>query len=607
MRTFLSSFVKPSSKMVSSWGIAAHYLLCFLLCSPTSIFGEDLTITLLHTNDVHSRFTQTNKHSGSCSAAEEQDNKCYGGFARLHHKVKEIRLTHKNVVYLSGGDYYQGTVWYTLHKWRIISEFVNLLNHTALALGNHEFDDNIAGLIPFIDSATFPIIDCNIDATDEPDFLARQSNGKISKSVVITADNGEKIGIIGYTTVDTPSISNPGKLKFLDVVQSVNAEATKLNAQGVNILIGLGHVGFDVDQKVAAGVPLIDVVVGGHTNTFLYTGDAPDIEKPLGPYPFIVTQEDTSKRVPIVQAYAFGKYLGYLNLTFDEQGELKSYGGNPILLDGSVPQDPQVLERVHEWGKNVSEMTKREVGKTRVFLNGKSEECRLRECNLGNFISDAMVFMNQKFADDTSWSDVTIGLLNSGGIRGSIDETANGGSISMEDVLQVLPFQNTIDLIEIKGSDLKDAFEYAVDGYDPKGYRLAGKFLQVSGVKVIYDVSKPNGNRVKSIKVLCKDCREPMYVPLNETLVYKIAIPTYMATGGDGFTIFRDRAIAHHLSEMLDSDMLIEYLKYKSPVIQAVEGRVRFVGSLDCDNNDGSSSLPSSASLLLSLLPFFLF
>lgn len=297
------------------------------------------------------------------------------------------------MLYLSGGDYYQGTVWYTIHKWRIVSELVNILNHTALALGNHEFDDNIAGLIPFVDSATFPIVDSNINAVDEPDFLARQRNGKIEKSVVVTAENGAKIGIIGFTTEETTSISNPGRLQFLNVVQSVNEEANRLyNEEGVKILIALGHGGFDVDQEIAAGVPLIDAVVGGHTNTFLYTGTPPSIEKPLGEYPFIVTQE-SGRKVPVVQAYAFGKYLGYLNLTFDKNGEVTRASGNPILLDGSIPQDEALLARVNEWGKNVTELTKREVGKTRVFLNGKSEECRLRECNLGNFIADAMVFI----------------------------------------------------------------------------------------------------------------------------------------------------------------------------------------------------------------------
>lgn len=262
--------------------------------------------------------------------------------------------------------------------------------------------------------------------------------------------------------------------------------------------------------------------------------------------------------------------------------------------------DEVVLQRVQEWGRNVSEMTKREVGKTRVFLNGKAEECRLRECNLGNFVTDAMVYMNLQMGENTYWSDVTMAIMNAGGIRGSIDETANGGSITMEDILQVLPFQNTVDTIEIKGSDLKDAFEFAVDGYNPNGHRLAGKFLQVSGIKVIYDISKPSGSRVKSLQVLCKACREPKYVPLNDTQVYKVAVPTYIATGGDGFTILRDRAIVHHLSGILDSDMLVEYLHYKSPVLQAVEGRVRFADSIYCGNNDGSK--PSSSSLLLSIL-----
>lgn len=306
--------------------------------------------------------------------------------------MSEIRATHDNVLYLSAGDYYQGTVWYTLHKWRIVSELVNILNHTALALGNHEFDDNIAGLLPFIDSATFPIVAANIDATLEPDFLARQKIGSITKSIVVTASNGAKIGIIGFTTEETPTISYPGNLTFLNVVESVDKEAKRLYNDGVKILIALGHGGFDVEQEVAAGVELIDVVVGGHTNTFLYNGTAPSDENPVGNYPFLVEQR-SGRKVPCVQAYAFGKYLGYLNVTFDKEGEVVGAFGNPILLDSSIDQDEALLERIIELGKNVSELAKIEVGTTHVFLNGKTDVCRMRECNLGNVIADSMVFI----------------------------------------------------------------------------------------------------------------------------------------------------------------------------------------------------------------------
>ncbi len=76
---------------------------------------------------------------------------------------------------------------------------------------------------------------------------------------------------------------------------------------------------------------------------------------------------------------------------------------------------------------------------------------------------------------------------------------------------------------------------------------MAGKFLQVSGMRVVYDITKPNGQRVKKLLVRCKDCRVPHYLPIDNETVYKIAIPSYIATGGDGFTIFRENAITHHL------------------------------------------------------------
>ena len=81
----------------------------------------------------------------------------------------------------------------------------------------------------------------------------------------------------------------------------------------------------------------VDVVVGGHTNTFLYNGDSPSIEEPVGPYPTLVKQ-NSGKIVPVVQAYAYTKYLGHLKLSFDNNGNLNKFRGIPILLDGSKRQ-----------------------------------------------------------------------------------------------------------------------------------------------------------------------------------------------------------------------------------------------------------------------------
>ena len=105
----------------------------------------------------------------------------------------------------------------------------------------------------------------------------------------------------------------------------------------MNIIIAVGHSGFKKDKEIAKQVPLVDVVVGGHSNTFLYTGTPPSNDRPVGEYPTIVEQM-SGKIVPVVQAYAYTKYLGYLDLTFDDSGNLTYWSGNPILLNQSYPK-----------------------------------------------------------------------------------------------------------------------------------------------------------------------------------------------------------------------------------------------------------------------------
>ena len=120
-----------------------------------------------------------------------------------------------------------------------------------------------------------------------------------------------------------------------------------MKAEGVDILIALGHSGYTEDMRIAKEVPDIDVVVGGHSNTFLYSGDKPSNEPIEGPYPTLITQPGTGSKpkvVPVVQAYAYTKYLGYLKLTFDKNGDLSHHEGQPILLsqnytEGKIKRD----------------------------------------------------------------------------------------------------------------------------------------------------------------------------------------------------------------------------------------------------------------------------
>ncbi|XP_071112386.1 snake venom 5'-nucleotidase-like [Haliotis cracherodii] len=550
---------------------------------PAVVVGFNLTI--LHTNDIHARFEQTNKYSGQCQADDVTEGKCFGGTARLVTEVREQRSLHPNNILLSAGDEYSGTLWFYKYGSAVVARFMNLLKYDVMALGNHEFDLGIEGLIPFLNDVNFTMASANIDATAEP-----RVNNKLVKHTVLTVD-GESIGIIGYTTRNTPLISSPGQnLKFEDEVVAVRREVDSLTSQGINKIIALGHSGFDVDQRIAAEVNNLDVVVGGHTNTFLYTGDHPSNEEPEGKYPHVVTQSGGAK-VLVVQDYAYGKYLGALEVTFDLEGVITSWGGNPILLDNKTTQDATTLELMQPYKEGVANESGTVVARSQVMLDGDRFSCRVKECNFGNLIADGMVHQNLKRSDSLEWNHVAIAFMNAGGIRASVER----GDVSIGDILTVLPFRNSVDIVELLGKHVRETLEFTASKWVENTSNLFGGFFQVSGMKIVYDMAMPVGQRVIEVKVRCTNCSVPHYVDLNDSEVYKIIMPNFIANGGDGYDVINKNKMKHHLLGDVDADVLIEYAKSFSPLTTGLEGRItlRKVATCPCrETSDVTHPIP---------------
>lgn len=257
--------------------------------------------------------------------------------------MKHLRKTIPNVLFLNAGDHFQGTFWYSMLKSGVVAQLVGLMGHDTMALGNHEFDDGSEELRKFIlqirqhDTArNMSIVSCNLNVEHDPLL-----NGLIDRSTVRVVDN-VKVAIIGYTTPDTVFLSSPSKnVQFIDEIVAIKAEIKRLKAQhpGLNIFIAVGHSGFEKDVQLAKAIPDLDVVVGGHSNTFLYTGrQLPSIEQPEGEYPVVVEHAPTKQKTLVLEAFAYGKYLGKLDAVFDANGHIVSYAGQPIYLNGSVPQ-----------------------------------------------------------------------------------------------------------------------------------------------------------------------------------------------------------------------------------------------------------------------------
>ncbi|KAJ8023884.1 5'-nucleotidase [Holothuria leucospilota] len=521
----------------------------------------------MHTNDVHSRFEQFNRFGSNCSHNDATEGFCFGGVARRATKINEIRGRYHNTLLLDGGDQFQGTQWFYFYEGAATSHFMNKLGYDAMTLGNHEFDLGVEGIVRFLKNVSFAVVSSNIDSSREPELEAL-----LQRSVVLSV-GGEMIGIVGYTLTRTPELSTPGpNLVFNDEIQSVQAAVNELIDAGVNKIIALGHSGYDKDIELAKNIVGIDIIVGGYTDTFLYTGIPPTDEEVVGPYPTVITPDKSLEdRVLIVQDFIYAKYLGLLHVTFDDDGKITSYDGNPVLLDASVEQDPDVLSEVFKFSEPIRQFESTVFGESYVRLVGDRMTCRTRECNLGNLVTDAMLESFIKYEGGESWSEVSISLMIGGGIRTTVDQ----GDVTFGNVAEVLPFQETFDAFDLQGRYLLEALENSVAFYNDS--RFWGRFLQMSGngLIVTYNVNRPVGDRVVSVEVRCTECSVPDYEPLELDKTYRIVSTPFVATGGDGYTVIADN-LKNYQTGRLDVSVVGDYIRKYSPIIQGIERRILF-------------------------------
>lgn len=495
----------------------------------------DYSLTILHTNDFHARFEPISAFDSGCSAEDNTEGKCFGGTARLVTAVADARARSNNAVLFDGGDQFQGTLFYTYYKGAMAAEFMNKLGYDAMTVGNHEFDDGPEVLRGFMDAVDFPVLMSNADVSGEG-MLA----GALQKSTIIER-GGEKLGLIGLTPQDTDELASPGpNVIFSDPVAAVQGEVDKLTAQGVNKIIVLSHSGYSVDQRVARETTGVDVIVGGHTNTYLSNV----AEKADGPYPTMVNS------TAIVSAYAYGKFLGELNVTFDDDGNIVSATGEPLIMDAAVSEDQPTVDRIAELGAPLEEVRNRVVASAAEAINGDRSMCRAMECPMGNLVADAML-------DRVASQGIEIAIANGGGLRASID----AGEVTMGEVLTVLPFQNTLSTFHVTGETIVAALENGVSQIEDG----AGRFPQVSGISFTVDAAAAPGARISDVMV--------GGAPIDLAKVYGVVSNNYVRNGGDGYAMFRDAMHAYDFGPDL-ADVTAEYMAAQGDYQPYTDGRI---------------------------------
>ncbi|WP_040754175.1 bifunctional metallophosphatase/5'-nucleotidase [Wenxinia marina] len=504
------------------------------LLLPAGTALADFSMTILHTNDFHDRFEPISAFDSTCDAETNAAGECFGGTARLVTAIEQARAENENTILVDGGDQFQGTLFYTYYKGSMTAEFMNQLGYDAMTVGNHEFDDGPEVLREFVDTVEFPILMSNADVSGEP-LLA----DAIMKSTTIEV-GGETIGLIGLTPQDTDELASPGpNVIFTDPSDAVQAEVDALTEAGVNKIVVLSHSGYGLDQTVAENTTGVDVIVGGHTNTLLG-----DMEGAQGAYPTMVG--DTA----IVQAYAYGKYLGMLDVTFDDDGNIIEASGQPLLIDASVEENQGVLDQIAEYAAPLDEIRNEVVAETSEAIEGNRDICRAMECSMGNLVADAML-------DRVADQGIDVAIANSGGLRASID----AGEVTMGEVLTVLPFQNTLSTFQITGAQLMEALENGVSQVEEG----AGRFPQIAGMTFTADLSQEPGSRITEVTVGGE--------PLDPEATYGAVSNNYVRNGGDGYSMFVNAENAYDFGPDL-ADVTAEYLAANGPYTPYTDGRI---------------------------------
>jgi 5'-nucleotidase / UDP-sugar diphosphatase len=507
------------------------------------------SLTILHINDLHSRIEPVNDFTSTCKAEDASGGTCYGGVARLATKVRErrdaLRSAGRHVITLDAGDQFQGSLFYTAYKGQAEVEFMNRIGFDAMALGNHEFDDGPDVLADFIAAAAFPVISGNTVVAPQE----RLAEGLGEWAIVELAS--EAVGVLSVVTPRTAISSSPGpNVTFRDEIAYLSDAVGRIRRLGIDKVVLLSHVGFDRDQEIAASVEGIAAIIGGHSHTLLSNSvqGAPAyatlVENPRG------------KAVPIVQAYAYAKYLGEISLAFDADGYIAAAEGDTILLDASVEPDPQIASRIAMLGGPIEKLKTTPVAVAEQTIDGSRQACRSGECEMGNLVADAILAR----VGDQGYA---IAIHNGGGLRASI----GAGTITFGDVLTALPFQNTIATMKLSGADIVAALEAGVSGVEEG----RGGFPQVAGLRFSYDRQMaPHTGRIRSVDVLDNE----RWVPIDPDRIYSVATHSFLRRGSDGYEVFATRARDAYDFGPGVENAVAEYLAANTPFTPRIDGRI---------------------------------
>ena len=461
----------------------------------------------------------------------ENDAHCViEGYSSLSALRNELKQEHKHVGIVTSGDFLQGGSLGSISRGEYIVRLMNLVGYDAIALGNHEFDYGLERLYELADMLDTDPVCANFKKIGEGECFAPYS---------IVSYGDVKIAYIGLTTPNTPDTTsfpsqfvddnkNPlytfSKDNLAEVVQE---NIDKARSEGADFVIALSHIGDKEDGlnavDIVADTVGLDVVLDAHSHSVIESETLID--------------KDGNEVVYTSTGTKFAN-IGKLTISGD------SITAELISLDDYTATDPAIDASIDQIMAEYAEVGNKKVADCDFDLVTHSGDgdriIRITETNLGNLISDALRYV----------LDADIAYFNGGAIRSYIES----GEISFNDLLNVLPFNNTGVVVEVSGQTVLEMLEVAVTKWPNE----SASFPHVSGMTFSVNTLADAGNRVYNVKI--ENPENGNYEPLDLNKNYTVASSSFVLLEcGDGMTMFEGARIVQDTG-ILDIEVLEKYL-----------------------------------------------
>ena len=470
---------------------------------------KDKTV-ILHSNDVH----------GAIDG--------YAYMPALRDKILSQGAT--DVLVVDAGDFSQGGIYVSVNKGKAAIDMMNAAGYDVVTLGNHEFDYGFPKLMENLKDAKFQAICCNIynDATGET---------ILPPSTIIETKSGMKIGFVGVETPETASKVNPGLITeisfshFGKLYDAVQAAVDAIRGE-CDLVIGLTHLGVNAEAAVNGyrsvdllnTVDGIDFAIDAHSHTVM---------------------SSAKYDLPIQSTGTKFAYVGVVVI----DNATRMIQSNFLLSTAGLTKDEEVAAVAQEIIDDVDEQYGAPFATTEVRLEGERIPSRTSETNMGDLITDALVWkMLKEGGIENAEPNQVVSILNGGSIRATIE----AGDVSMKSINAVQPFGNTVAVIYVTGEEILQALEASTFSTPEQ----IGAFPQTSGIEWTLDCTKPyakgdvymlNG---KETTYFAPDSIQRVTItaingqPFDPTATYAVVTSNFIAEGGDTYNVFNRAYVA---------------------------------------------------------------